>query len=152
VASVFFNLAGSTSSEDIRAIERDISPLWSRHFSGIYLNQDLFARIDAVYEGRADVGLTAEQLRLLERVHLDFVRAGAKLDDAGRARLAAIDEEVSGLATQFDQNLLADTAAWTLTLNGEADMAGLPQTLRAGALAAGADLEREGEYVITLQR
>ena len=156
VASVFYNMTGSNSTEDIQALEREVGPQLTRHYSGINLNQALFARVDALYQQRATLGLTSEQLRLLERYHLDFVRAGAQLDDAGRARLAEISEELTRLSTQFDQNMLADTAAWSMTLASDEDLAGLPAPLRAAAAAAGAaagaDLGRGGESVITLQR
>ena len=152
VSSVFFNLTGSNTNEALQAIELDVAPKLARHNSEIYLNQALFARIDTLYQSRVSLGLAADQLRLLERYHLDFVRAGAKLDEAGRTRLAAIDEQLSTLSTQFDQNLLADTAAWTMTLNGEADLAGLPDALRSAALQAGADLGHPNTHVITLQR
>jgi peptidyl-dipeptidase Dcp len=152
VSSVFFNLTGSNTDEALQAIELNMAPRLSRHNSEINLNPALFARIDALYQRRTELGLAPDQLRLLERYHLDFVRAGARLDEAGRTRLGAVDEQISTLSTQFDQNLLADTAAWTMTLTGDADLAGLPDALRSAALQAGADLGHPNTYVITLQR
>ncbi len=152
VSGVFYNVSATDSTDELQAIERDIGPVLSRHYSAINLNAPLFERVDALHRNRATIGLTSEQTRLLERYHLGFVRSGAQLDEAGKVRLAAIDEELTTLSTQFDQNLLADTAAWTLTLNGEAVLAGLPDAIRAAALQAGTDLDRPGQYVITLQR
>lgn len=152
VAGVFYNLTSSDNTEPLKALQREVTPLLSRHQSAISLNQELFARIDDLHRRRAELDLTPEQMRLLERYHLNFVRAGAQLDEAGRARLAAIDEELSNLGTQFQQNMMADTAAWTLVLETEADLAGLPDAVRAAALQAGRDLDQEGKYVLTLQR
>lgn len=152
VSAVFWNMTSSNSSPELQELERNFAPRLTRHYSAINLNQDLFARVDALYRQRESLGLEADQARLLERYHLDFVRAGAQLDEAGRTRLAAIDEQLSRLSTAFDQNLLADTAAWTMILESEADLAGLPEAVRAAALQAGADHDKPGQYVITLQR
>jgi peptidyl-dipeptidase Dcp len=152
VASVFYNLTGSDNTDELQAVQSEMAPILSRHSSEIALNPDLFARVHALYEQRASLGLNPEQMRLLERTHLDFVRSGAQLAPEGRTRLAAIDERLSELSTQFDQNLLADTAAWTLTLNGEADLAGLPDSVRQALLQTGRDLDREGAYVVTPSR
>ena len=79
VGSVFWNLAGTESTEALRAVEREMSPLLARHYSEIFLDPTLFARVDAVFEARAQAGYSAEELRVLERKHKAFVRAGAKL-------------------------------------------------------------------------
>ncbi|MES1157109.1 MAG: M3 family metallopeptidase [Alphaproteobacteria bacterium] len=152
VSGVFFNLTSSDGTPELQAVQNDVTPILSRHQSEVLLNQALYARIDAIYQQRAHLGLDPEQMRLLERTHLNFVRAGAALSADQRARLTDIGEQLSTLTTKFDQNELADTAAWTLVLHGEADMAGLPQAQRDAALQAGHDTGHEGEYVITLQR
>lgn len=152
VNAMFENLTSSHNTEEMQAIQRQATPLLARHSSAVFLNQALWQRIDDLWERRESLRLNPEQQRLLWRYHLNFVRAGAGLDEAGRARLAAIDERLSTLSTQFGQNLLADTAAWTMELNGEADMAGLPQVLRDAAYQAGRDLGRPGAALITLQR
>ncbi|MCC5979561.1 MAG: M3 family metallopeptidase [Salinarimonas sp.] len=153
VAAVFFNLSGSHTNPEIQKIERDIAPKLSRHSSAIYLDPKLFARIAAVHEARHARGLTPEQLRLTERYHLGFTRAGAHLGDGERERLAAIGQRLAELGTAFSQNVLADESGYTLVLEGEADLAGLPDFLiRAAARAARDRGLREGQYVITLAR
>jgi peptidyl-dipeptidase Dcp len=152
VSGVFYNLSGTDGTEEMQAVELQIAPLMSRHQSSILLNTQLFARVDALYQRRESLGLNPERMRVLELYHQSFTRAGAALPEAARARLAAIDEELATLSTQFSQNQLADTAAWTLTLQSEEDMAGLSDSLRESALATGAQLGRPGEHVITLQR
>ena len=89
VGAVFWNLAGTESTEALRAVEREMSPLLARHYSEIFLDPTLFARVDAVFKARAQVAYSPEQLRVLERKHKAFIRAGAKLGEAQRQRLGA---------------------------------------------------------------
>lgn len=152
VAAVFFGLAGADTNEAIQAIERDMAPLFSRHSDEIFLDSALFARVEALWTRRDSLGLDAEQARVLERYRTIFQRAGAGLDAAGKARLAAINERLATLGTLFGQNVLADEKAWSMVLDGEADLAGLPEWARAAAAAAASERGLEGKYVITLAR
>lgn len=153
VAGVFFNLSGAHTNPEIQTIERDIAPKLSRHSSAIYLDPKLFARIAAIYEARESAGLTPEQIRLVERYHLGFTRAGAHLGDAARERLAAIGQRLAELGTSFSQNVLADESGFTLVLEGEEDLAGLPDFLIKAAARAARDRDLpQGQYVITLAR
>jgi peptidyl-dipeptidase Dcp len=105
VANVFFVLAGADTSDDIEAIERDVSPLLARHNNALYLNPALYARIASLYKRRDSLGLSPEQARVLERYHTRFVRAGAALEKPSQERLAAINERLASLGTQFAQNV-----------------------------------------------
>lgn len=149
VAGVFYNLTGSHTNPELQAIERAIGPKLARHSSAIYLNPQLWARISAV-DPEAE-GLGAEERRVLERYRIRFRRAGAELAPEAKARMAAIAERLSELATQFSQNLLADESGFTLPLEGEDDLAGLPPFLRAAAASAARERGLEG-HVITLSR
>jgi peptidyl-dipeptidase Dcp len=150
VALVFFNLAGADSNDALEAIERDIAPILSRASSEIYLNEALFSRIEAL---RArDLGLTAEQARVLHLYHIDFVRNGAGLDPEAKARLAAIDERLAALGAQFGQNVLADEKQYMLALATAEDRAGLPDSLLAAAAATAAARGLHGQHAITLSR
>ena len=100
------------------------------------LNGALFARIDALHRRRSELGLSAEQAKLLDRVHLDFTLAGARLAPDAKARLGQIVERLAGLSTQFSQNVLADEAAYELVLRDERDLAGLPELVRHAAREA----------------
>jgi len=151
VSNVFFVLAGAHTSDAIQAVEREISPLLARHGNEIYLNKPLFKRVDALYARRESLNLTAEQARVLERYHTRFVRAGAALDKAAQDRLAAINERLATLGTQFGQNVLADEKAYVLILD-EADLAGLPDFARAAAKAAAEERGHPGKYAVTLAR
>jgi peptidyl-dipeptidase Dcp len=150
--AVFFNLAGADTNEEIQAIERDVAPLLARHSNEINLNEKLFARIASLWECRATLGLDAEQARVLERYHRNFLRAGAGLDAAGKARLAEITERLATLSTLFGQNVLADEKGFKLVLDGEEDLAGLPDFVRAAAAQAAEERGESGKHVITLSR
>ncbi|TIS95627.1 M3 family metallopeptidase [Mesorhizobium sp.] len=151
VSSIFWCRAGAHTNEAIQALEREISPKMSRHFSAISMNERLFARIDDLYQRREALKLDAETLRVLEKTWKSFVRSGAKLDAEGKKRLAAIDEELSSLGTIFGQNLLADERDWGLFLD-EADLAGLPEFLKS-AMAEAAEMRgQKGRYAVTLSR
>ena len=152
VCSVFFNLASSDSSEPLRAIEREMAPVLSRHSSAIYLDAKLNGRIAALWDRRDTLALSPEQARVLERYHTIFSRAGGGLPEQAKARLAAIGERLATLGTQFAQNLLADEKAWELVLGSEADLAGLPQALVDAAAGAAEERGHAGKYVITLSR
>ena len=152
VASVFFHLASADTNDAVQAVEREIAPLLARHANEIYLDASLFRRIEAVYASREKGNLTAEQMRVVERYHTIFVRAGAALDAAGKKRLAEINERLAEVGTQFSQNVLADESGYKLILEGEADLAGLPDWLRAAAAEAARERGEDGKYVITLSR
>jgi peptidyl-dipeptidase Dcp len=151
VSDVFHVLAGAHTNEALLKVERDIAPRRARHRDSILHNAALFARIDALYRARARLGLSAEKLRVLERYHLNFTRAGAALGAAAKARLAAINERLASLGTAFSQNVLADEQAYALGLQGEQDLVGLPDDVRAAARAAAQERGLEG-HVITLSR
>ena len=150
-SAVFYNLASADTSDALQAIERDLAPLMARHYNDMYLNAALFARIDAVFR-KGTAGLTAEQARVLERHHTAFVRSGAALSDAVKARLAAISERLATVGTAFGQNVLKSEKDWTLVIDDEADLAGLPDFLRASAAKAAEDRGLAGKWVITLSR
>ncbi len=151
VAGVFFNLTGADTSDALKAVERDIAPVLSRHASAMYLDDALFRRIDALASRAGALGLEPEQLRVLQRYHRVFRRQGAGLPDAARERLAEIGERLAVLGTRFGQNVLADEQAFTLALETEQDLAGLPDWLRAAARKAAEERGLDG-HVITLAR
>ncbi len=152
VDSVFHVLAGAHTNDAILALEREIAPLSTRHWDGIHMNAALFCRIEGLHQAKDRLGLSAEQQRVLERYYLRFKRAGAALDDAGKARLAAINERLATLGTAFSQNVLADEQNYTLVLETEEDLAGLPDFLRAALRADAEARGLPGKHVVTLSR
>jgi peptidyl-dipeptidase Dcp len=151
VSNVFFVLTGADTGDALEAVERDVSPLLARHSNAMYLDRALYARIAVLFERRASLGLSPEQARVLNRYHTRFVRAGAALDKPAQDRLAAINERLASLGTQFSQNVLADEKAYALILE-EADLDGLPDFARDAARAAAEERGHPGKYAITLAR
>src|SRR6478735_7992186 len=116
------------------------------------MHEGLFARLDAVHSRRHELGLDAESLRLVERLHLDFVRAGARLPKPQQERYAQVMERLAQLTTRFAQNVLADEAGFQLELQGD-EIDGLPPHVLAAARQAALDRGLpEGRHVITLSR
>jgi peptidyl-dipeptidase Dcp len=148
---VFHNLCASETSPALQAVQRELAQPLAAHSNAIYLNERLFARIDALHSRRTALGLEPQALRLLEQIHNDFVRAGAQLQGGDRERFAACNERLAALMTRFGQNVLADESGYRLALAHEADMAGLPDFLRDAARQAAAERGLDGA-VITLSR
>jgi peptidyl-dipeptidase Dcp len=151
VSRVFNNLTSSATNPALDAIDRDYAPKLAAHRSRIMLDAGLFARIDALWHERDRLGLMPDQPRLLDRHHLNFVRAGALLDPAQKARMAEISERLASLHTLFGQNVLHDEDEWRLLLS-EGDLAGLPDFARAAAAEAAKARGLDGHYAITLSR
>ncbi|TDD70702.1 M3 family peptidase [Jiangella aurantiaca] len=148
VAAVFFNQASSDADEEIQAIQAEVSPKLAAHSDAIHLDDRLFARIEAVLPSADE--LDPESRRLLERYHLDFVRAGAGLTAEQQARLREINEELSALETKFQNDLLADTNASAVVVDDAAQLAGLSADAVTAAAEAARERGLEGKYVITL--
>ena len=152
IALLFFNLASSETSPALQAVEREIAPRMAAHESAISLHAGLFGRIAAVHAAREATGLQPEQRRLVERIHLNFVREGAQLAPADKQRYAQIMERLATLTTSFGQNVLADESAFRLELRGEADLAGLPDFVRVAAHEAALARGVQADGVVTLSR
>ena len=151
IVSLFHNLTASETSPALQAVEREMAAPLAAHRNAIYMHAELFKRVDALHAARGQLVLDAEPSRLLERVHLDFVRAGAKLSSDAQKRYAEVTEKLADLTTLFSQNVLADEAQYQLILKDESDLAGLPDFLRAAAKQAGAERGIDA-HVITLSR
>jgi peptidyl-dipeptidase Dcp len=151
VDMVFSQLTSAHTSEALQALEREIAPLVARHWNTIHLNATLFSRIDALYQRRSELGLDLEALRVLERYHLDFVRAGARLSADDRARFAAIVERLAVLGTAFGHNVLADEQASVFALS-EAEAEGLPDFARAAAAETARNHKLNAPYAVTTSR
>jgi peptidyl-dipeptidase Dcp len=150
VNGVFSNLVVSLGGAALEAVDMEMSPRLAQHGMMVSLDPLLFARVRAVFDAREGLGLAEDQMRLLERVHLGFVRSGAALAPEAKARMTEIAERLAVLHTQFGQNVLHDEKAWYLPL-GAADLGGLPQFLRDGAAQAAAARGLDG-YAVTLSR
>ncbi|MFI7669346.1 M3 family metallopeptidase [Nocardia sp. NPDC049526] len=151
VANVFFNITSSDSSETTDAIEAEVSPKLAAHRDAIYLDPRLFARVEALYGRREELGLDPEQARLLEQYHIRFVRAGARLEAAGQARLRELNAELATAATEFGQNILAATNGATVVVESTTELAGLGQASVAAAAENARELGRDGAWALRLQ-
>jgi peptidyl-dipeptidase Dcp len=151
VETLFSVWSSNLSNPEVQAIDREWAPKLAELGDKITFNPQLFARIDAIYTARASAGLSAEQQRLVERTHEQFVRAGAKLTAEQKQRLGQINQQLAVAFTDFGNKLLADEETW-ITLDNTADLDGLPDSLRAGYKAAATGHKLEGKWVIANTR
>jgi peptidyl-dipeptidase Dcp len=151
VHAAFANLNSSLGGDALQAVERDYAPRYARHMSTVFLNDDLFRRVDVLHNRREALELDPVQHRLLERTHLGFVRNGAALGAAEKARMAEITARLAELHTAFGQNVLHDEKEWQLPL-AAAEMEGLPDFVVAGARQAAAERGLADGWVVTLSR
>lgn len=152
VSTVFYGLNSANTTDEIQAINREMSPKLAAHADKIRLNKGLFERVKAVYDKRADLDLTKEQLYILERMFNGYVRAGALLSDEDKDKLKAINQELSTLGVQFSQNLLNETNDYKLVVENEADLDGLPESVIQGAADAATEAGLEGKWVFTTHK
>ncbi|CAM5595130.1 Dipeptidyl carboxypeptidase II OS=Rhodanobacter lindaniclasticus OX=75310 GN=B1991_10730 PE=3 SV=1 [Rhodanobacter lindaniclasticus] len=149
-STVFFSLSGVENNDALKALQAEYAPKLSAHRDAITLDPALFARIQTLYDSRASLGLDAQGVRLVERYHTDFVRAGAKLSDADKAHLKQINGELAKLGTKFTQNVLAEVNDSALVVDSRAELAGLTDTQIDAAAAAAKAKGLDGKYVIAL--
>ena len=152
VSTVYGIWAGTLSSPEIRAVEREMGPKFAALGDKITQNGALFKRIEAVYNNREKSKLTPEQQRLTWRYYTNFVRAGAKLGETEKKRLSEINQTLAGLYTRFSQNLLADETDLYIKIKNEAELAGLPQSLKDAAAQIAESKKMKGSWVISNTR
>jgi len=142
VSDVFFNLLSSNTNDQMDSLAQEISPKLSAHRDSILLNKDLYSRVKSVYDSRTTLNLNPEQTRLIEETHKYFVRAGIQLDEQSMERLKEINQQLSSLSVQFDQNLLKETnEGFVLVIEDKDQLDGLPKDVvdQASALAESED-------------
>jgi len=148
-----FGVYTSTLNDDaVQAVEREMAPKLAAHRDRITQNEALFNRIAAVYETREKSGLTPEQQRLTWLYYTNFVRAGAKLDPEAKRQLSEINVALAGLYTRFSQNVLADENDQQIVIETEADLAGLPASVREGAAQVSEARGQKGKWIIANTR
>ena len=151
VRTVFGGQNSVNTNDQMQALSREMSPIFSQYNDDINLNPKLFARVKAVYEKKDELGLDKEQMKLLEETYKGFVRGGANLSEEDQAKLRELNSEISMLQLTFGQNMLKETNAFQLVIDREEDLAGLPETLIANAAQTAKDMGMEGKWVFTLQ-
>ena len=152
VRGVFSPLSSSNSSDEMRALEKELSPLFSAHSDDINLNEALFACVKAVYESRETLDLTAEELKVLENQYKRFVNSGAELDAEQKARLRELNSQLSMLQLNFSQNLLHETNNTFVVVESIEELAGLPEGNIAAAAKMAEEQGQPGKWMFNMQR
>jgi len=152
VSSVFFNLYSCNTNEGMEKIATEITPVLSDHNDNIYLNERLFARVKTLYDNRAKLGLTAEQTRLLEKYHRNFIRSGAALNADQKSKLRVINKELGLAQLAFGKNVLDETNSYKKIIDKESDLAGLPESVRQSAAEAAKEAGKPGKWLFTTQK
>ncbi|WP_304516923.1 M3 family metallopeptidase [Cecembia rubra] len=150
ITSVFFNINSAETNDEIQALAREISPLLTAHSNDILLDEDLFTRIQLVFGEKAKLHLSEEQKTLLDKTYKAFVRNGAKLDLAKKARLREIDSKLSQLSLKFGENVLAETNKFELVIENKSDLKGLPEAIIEAAAQTAEEKGKTGKWVFTL--
>lgn len=147
VCNVFYNLHSAETSDELDALAEKMQPILTQHANDMRLNEKMFERIKAVHLHHRR--LTAEEKRLLDSCYDGLVRSGALLDEAGKAKLRQLTEEMGMLTLQFQQNMLKENKAFTLHITDEKDLSGLPDTAREAAAQAAKETGKDG-WIFTL--
>ncbi|HYH79366.1 MAG TPA: M3 family metallopeptidase [Longimicrobium sp.] len=149
--AAFSAVTGANTDSTLQRVQREVAPKLAAHRDAIFLNDRLYQRIRGLYDRRAALVLTPEQVELVDRYHRNFVRAGARLSEADKTRLRAMNQEESRLTTEFSNRLLAATRAGAVVVTDRAELAGLSDAQIAAAAEAAKQRGMEGRWVLTLQ-
>lgn len=150
VTSLFYNQLSAAGTDGLQVLAEEIGPIQANFGSDIILNADLFHRVKSVYDQRSSLVLSPEQDTLLENTYKNFVRGGALLDDLKKAELRKVNEASSTLGPVFTNNVKKSTEAFTLWIEDEADLAGLPSTVVESAKQEAVERGEAGKWLITL--
>lgn len=150
VSAVFFNMTEAETTDSLTELSIKLAPILSEHSDNILLNQELFKKVDAVYQQKDALHLTTEQQRLLDKTYKSFVRSGANLSADKQARLREINKELSTLGLTFSNNILNENNDFKLFIDNEADLAGLPEGVRQSAAEEAKAAGQPGKWMFTL--
>ena len=150
VSAIFYNMTDAEKTPGLNELSIKIAPTLSEHSDNISLNQELFKKVNAVYQQKESLKLTTEQERLLEETYKDFVRSGANLSPEKQARLREINKQLSTLGLTFSDNILNENNAFKLYIDKEEDLAGLPEWFRQSAAEEAKADGQEGKWLFTL--
>lgn len=150
VSAIFYNMTDAEKTPGLNELSIKIAPTLSEHSDNISLNQELFKKVNAVYQQKESLKLTTEQERLLEETYKDFVRSGANLSPEKQTRLREINKQLSTLGLTFSDNILNENNAFKLYIDKEEDLAGLPEWFRQSAAEEAKADGQEGKWLFTL--
>ena len=148
---VFGAMTSAHTNDNLKEIQSMMAPKFAEHADNINLNAELFSRVESLYQQREALNLDPESLRLLDRYYIDFVRAGARLDDEGKARLREINTENAELSATFSQNLINEVNDAAVVVDTREELDGLSDTVIDSAAEEAANRGLDGKYVITLR-
>ncbi len=148
VLRVYYIWSATMNSPEFQQVQRAMAPQLAALEDKVNQNQALFKRVAAIYDARETLDLSPEQQRLAWYYYMRFNRAGAQLDQAARERLSSINQRLAELYTAFSQNVLNDEEQYMLLLEAEADLAGLPDDLRATAATAAGSRGHAGKWAV----
>ncbi|MGM0546443.1 MAG: M3 family metallopeptidase [Bacteroidota bacterium] len=148
--SVFYNLTSAHTNDKIQEIQKEMAPKLSAHSDDILLNADLYDRVKTLYDQRDDLDLDQAQTKLLEDTHRDFVRAGAQLSDKEQKRMREINEQISTLTTEFQENLLEITKERSVLVDNAEELDGLSDDRISKAKEAAEERDHEDKYLLTI--
>ncbi len=152
VSNVFYNLIGSNTNDSLKTIAKEVAPLLSKHNDGIYLNQDLFKRIKTVYDQKDSLTLTSEEEKLLTETYDEFARGGANLPEDAKEEFSKINGQLAVLTLQFGDNVLNETNSFSMVIDKESDLKGLPKTSVDAAAQLAKTKGQEGKWIFTIQK
>ena len=152
VRGTFSPISSSNSTDEMRELEKELSPLFSAHSDDMYMNEKLFARVKSVYEKQQSLNLNAEQKKVLENIYKRFVKSGAELNDEQKAKLRDLNKEISMLQLTFTQNLLHETNNTFVTVDKVEELKGLPQANIDAAAKMAEKNGKSGKYMFNMQR
>lgn len=150
VSAVFGGLNSANTTEEMQALNKELSPLLSAHRDDIKLNARLFARVKEVYERQKEFDLNKEQAALLKKTYQEFIRGGVNLSPEKQEKLRSLNREIALLQLTFGQNMLKETNAYRLILENQEDLAGLPESLITAAAEVAKSKGMKGKWVFTL--
>jgi peptidyl-dipeptidase Dcp len=152
IVPILDNLTSAETNEELQKVEKEASPILIDHYDKIKLNEQLFARIKAIYTKKDSINLNPEQTVLLEKYYKDFVRGGANLKTEAKETLKSINKELAMLSIKFGDNNLAETNAFELIIDKKEDLKGLPQSIIEAAEETAKEKGKSGKWIFTLQK
>jgi peptidyl-dipeptidase Dcp len=152
VSYVFYGLNSANTNDSLQEVAREVSPMLSEHRDDIALNAKLFERIKTVYENRGQFDLNQEQSYLLENIYKNFVRNGANLPDDKKDELKEINQKLSSLTLEFEQNELKETNRFEMVIEDKKNLAGLPESVIQTAAETAKEKGHEGKWVFTTHK
>ena len=150
VGGVFHNMTEAETTDGLTELSIKLAPTLSEHGDNIYLNQDLFKKVNAVYQQKESLGLNTEQQRLLEKQYKDFVRSGASLSEDKQGRLREINKQLSTLSITFSNNILNENNDFKLFVDKKEDLIGLPESFCQSAAQEAQANGQDGKWLFTL--